>query len=346
MKSTVGMFVAVVVALGICAGVAAAGEPPAPATASEAAGAIAQDTGYAGAQAIDGWQCNPVWRVRADAMWMKLSKPNDAVLVTDWTTGGTELLNASEFKFGYEAGCEVALWRQIDDDWSLEGRFFRIDGWNAATGSVLSPYGAVVQYATPFGSTAFPNIVAGSYRSELSNVEINGRRQINSFWSVLAGFRYLGLDDGLTITQNIGPGLVTGTHSIRAVDDLYGFQVGADMNLWSCGRLSIEGLFKAGVYGAAAANSVHFGVTHSSLSYDSNASAHQAAFAGEMSITGVYRFSKHVSLRGGYQFLWLEGVALASDQVAVSDPLAGTAVVSFKGTPSYDGAFVGLEFAH
>ncbi|MGD0899995.1 MAG: BBP7 family outer membrane beta-barrel protein [Thermoguttaceae bacterium] len=322
MKSFVGMLVAVLATAGIRAGVAADGEPPVPLAASEDGVAIAQDTDCADMQVIDCCRCDPVCRVRANALWMRLSRPNDAVLVTDFTPGGVVLLNASEFKFGAECGPEIAIVRQINDDWNLEGRFFRIDGWNATD-----------------------TTIAGSYRSELTDVEINGRRRINDFWSLLLGFRYLGLDEGLTIQQGVNFGFATFTHNIRAVNDLYGLQIGADMNIWSRGRLSIEGLVKAGVYGDHAVNRTHIGLTNSAYSADSSASADRAAFAGEMSITGVYRLGKHLSLRGGYQYLWLAGVARASDQVAVSDPLAGTAAVSFKGSPSYDGAFVGLEFA-
>jgi hypothetical protein len=345
------MLVAVLATAGIRAGVAADGEPPVPLAASEDGVAIAQDTDCADMQVIDCCRCDPVCRVRANALWMRLSRPNDAVLVTDFTPGGVVLLNASEFKFGAECGPEIAIVRQINDDWNLEGRFFRIDGWNATRG-VVDDLESDVQYATPFRigvPSPHPIIldttIAGSYRSELTDVEINGRRRINDFWSLLLGFRYLGLDEGLTIQQGVNFGFATFTHNIRAVNDLYGLQIGADMNIWSRGRLSIEGLVKAGVYGDHAVNRTHIGLTNSAYSADSSASADRAAFAGEMSITGVYRLGKHLSLRGGYQYLWLAGVARASDQVAVSDPLAGTAAVSFKGSPSYDGAFVGLEFA-
>ena len=52
MKSWVGMLVAVLATLGIRAGVAAGGEPPAPLTASEDAGAVSQDTGCVGMQHV------------------------------------------------------------------------------------------------------------------------------------------------------------------------------------------------------------------------------------------------------------------------------------------------------
>jgi len=347
MKLSDCTFVALLAALSASA---VAGEPSRPLVAAEGACAIAQDAGGAEMPAVGCCDGDPVWRIRANVVWMRLSRPNDAALATDFTPGGNVLLNASEFKFNNQCGPEIAIARQINDDWNVEGRFFRIDGWNASRGSV-DALESDVQYASPFRIGVPPSFfiydttIAGSYRSELTDVEINFRRQINDFWSVLLGFRYLGLDESLALQQGVNFGFATFTHDIGAVNDLYGFQIGADMNLWSCGPLSVQGLFKAGVYGDHATNRAHIGLTHSDYSADSNAAADGVAFVGEMGITGVYRFTNHLSLRGGYQLLWLEGVAQASDQVAVSNPLAGTATVSFRSSPLYDGAFLGLEFA-
>ncbi len=195
MKSWLWTFVAALAVLGIRAEAAVADAPPPPVAASQDASAVTQDTGCAGMSLVDGCPCDPVWRVRADLLCMRISKPNDAVLVTDYTPYGDVLLNASEFKFNYECGPEIAIERQINDDWSIEGRFFRIDGWNASRGPVLG-VSSEVQYATPMDilpttSPYYPQAtnVAGSYRSELSDVEINARWQINDFWSVLLGFR-------------------------------------------------------------------------------------------------------------------------------------------------------------
>ncbi len=320
--------------------------------ASEDSNAFTDDAGYSEWPGLMAWGCEPVWRARANALYMRLSRPNDAMLVTDnfgHGVGGPRdavLLNAAEFAFRYEPGWEVSLLRQLDADWGIEGLYFRVDAWNASREPVSAPNGSTVQYAVPIGNVTFPGTIAGSYRSELSNVEINGRRRLNDCWSALAGFRYLALNEtGLAILQDVGPGANLATHDVRAVNDLFGFQLGMDANLWSCGPLRIEGLLKAGIYADRAANSVSVS-QQIGPPFGSNASADHPAFVGEIDLTGVYRMSKNWSLRGGYRVLWVEGVAQASDQVAVSNPVAAAASVSFKGSPFYDGAFLGLEFAH
>jgi hypothetical protein len=302
-----------------------------------------------GMDLVSDWQTEPVWRCRANMVLMRLSQPNNNELVADFLPGGIELLNAAELGCKYEFGGDVSLWRQINDVWNVEGRFLRVDGWSS-TRSPTFAWGSLVEYdpSPPGFKSPYEYIsaaVGASYRAELNSFEVNGRRRINDFWSLLLGFRYLGINDNLQIVQDVGPGYRTWTHNVRALNDLFGFQAGADMALLSRGNLSFEGLFKAGVYGNAGANSVDITAPQTHLTYHTNASTTQAAFVGELGITAVYRFNRNLSVRGGYQFLWLEGIAQAPDQVTVSNPLAGTASVSLRGTPSYDGAFVGLEYA-
>jgi hypothetical protein len=80
------------------------------------------------------------------------------------------------------------------------------------------------------------------------------------------------------------------------------------------------------------------------VDYAAAASDNHAAFVGELGFTAVYQLSPHWSLRAGYQMLWLEGVAVAAEQVPAIDLLAGLAAVDTTGSPFYHGANVGLEF--
>jgi hypothetical protein len=48
-------------------------------------------------------------------------------------------------------------------------------------------------------------------------------------------------------------------------------------------------------------------------------------------------------MRFGYQALWLEGVALAPDQLPVTDVTVPFALVDTSGDVFFHGGFVGLE---
>lgn len=286
---------------------------------------------------------DPVFTAYANAVIMHRSTPNGAVLVTDsYVPGGNVLLDASEFNFDYEGGWEFGFARYLNPKWDVEFRYFSIDGWSAARAPVLSPNGSVTQYVTPTGLTNIPAEVSGVYRSELENIEILARRRMIPWLDVSLGFRYLELEDGgLAMVHNIGPGASLVTHAVDATNYLYGFQLGADFDVLSRRRFGVEGIIKAGIYGNDARNAVM--ITHAGPQKASAAHAGRTAFVGELGLGGLYRVTDSVALRAGYRLMWIEGVALASDQVAVSDPAAGAATVNFNGSPYYDGVYIGLE---
>jgi hypothetical protein len=67
------------------------------------------------------------------------------------------------------------------------------------------------------------------------------------------------------------------------------------------------------------------------------------AFVGELDITAVYRVSRHVSLRAGYEALWLTSVALAPEQIDVTDFGRGVAAVNTGGDVLCHGVLGGVE---
>jgi hypothetical protein len=291
--------------------------------------------------------CMPRWTVRAGAVLMERSKPDSLVLVTDaFVPGGNVLLNANEFNFDFQLGYEISAIRHglRGTAWDLEARLLSIDGWNADRGAILSPAGAVAQFATPIGNTFFPSSVAGSYSSELHSIEINLRRQTRDWLTALAGFRYVELNEnGLAVLQDIGPGLNLVNYGIGADNHLWGFQLGADALLLQRGRFSLEAVGKAGIYGNNCGNRVSI-TQQVGPSFASNAGDNHTAFVGELGAAGLFALNSHLALRVTYQLMWVDGVALASDQAAVSDPAFGLATVDTGATAFYHGSFMGLEY--
>ncbi|MBL9165621.1 MAG: BBP7 family outer membrane beta-barrel protein [Planctomycetaceae bacterium] len=70
----------------------------------------------------------------------------------------------------------------------------------------------------------------------------------------------------------------------------------------------------------------------------------KAAFVGEIDLTLGYRLTQHIIVRGGYQLLWIDNVALAGD--AASRGLLNPSVlrgVEFNSL-FYQGATTGIDF--
>ncbi|OHB82273.1 MAG: hypothetical protein A2V98_25730 [Planctomycetes bacterium RBG_16_64_12] len=314
-------------------------------------GAVATDDSCDG-PTCDLGNCRPCasWCFTAGALIMERSSPDDTPLVTDGylnQTGETVLLNADEFDFDFRGGFELsAIRRNVRCTcWDLEARYFRIDGWQAIRRPVYSPTGAIVQYLRPIGETAYPGRISGSYDSHLDSLELNLRRPFCcGRYTFLAGFRFAELDErGQTITHDIGPRQDLITHDAGAINDLYGFQLGADARLFECGCFSADTLLRAGAYGNRIATSTLVTQT-TGPNYVALGEKSHTSFLGELGLTGTCQINDCMALTAGYRLMWLEGVAVASDQLAVSDPIGGTTTVDTGGSPFYHGAVISLEY--
>jgi hypothetical protein len=67
------------------------------------------------------------------------------------------------------------------------------------------------------------------------------------------------------------------------------------------------------------------------------------AFVGEIGITGAYQMTPHIALRGGYQLLWIQGVAIATEQVGATTLLTRSSIDT-GGGEFFHRALAGLEF--
>jgi len=142
----------------------------------------------------------------------------------------------------------------------------------------------------------------------------------------LAGFRYLSLDEQLNIygeREELG-GTETGNYNVQTSNDLYGAQLGLRLrNCW--GRFSGEALAKAGIFANHATQSQYVIDFPDFYLRDPVSSSHTGlAFAGELGLTGIYQINQNWGLRAGYSLIWLQGVALAPEQLDYSFPDGGT----------------------
>ena len=181
------------------------------------------------------------------------------------------------------------------------------------------------------------------YQTQLFGSELNLREASNEVeWLTwLAGFRWLQVSETLEIRP--GPGSFDSFLKYATSNCLVGGQVGADTRLWSDGGpFSLDGIFKAGVFGNVASNEFT-DIKKFAPPVRANDNLGAVSFVGEIGITGVYRWTDHVALRGGYELLWVQGVAVAGDQpdathIATHNGIDGHSGIFFQGV------VIGLEF--
>ena len=216
--------------------------------------------------------------------------------------------------------------------------------------SVFSDYGT---------GTLIPGVDDGSthfvgYESDLQSTELTYRHYWVGFspritGTLLVGFRYLRLTEDLSFNTT---GLVTG--QVQSVEpasrlwssenDLVGAQIGGDG--WICLRqgLRFGGEVKAGLYNNrysflhAADVPEGFSVSDFSVMTQGN----RVAFAGEASLNLVADILPSLSIRGGYQLLYMNSLATAANNVDTSDYFS-TAVLS-QSDALYHGFNGGVEY--
>jgi hypothetical protein len=254
------------------------------------------------------------------------------------------LLGSSDLGFSCEAGPRVSLIRS-GWDWDLELNYFGIDGWQADAefpNSAL-PNGIgilALDKAIPLPITA----VTFEGSSRLYSGELNLRRPIKPWLTLLAGLRWVELEDGYAAQGTEAVLSTSFIETVRAHNHLYGLQSGVDAVFLKDSKwFQIHGFIKTGLFYDAAAQNTAFSNPAGLGTFSASASGSHAAFLGAVGLIASQQITKNAVLRGGYEAMYIEGVALAPRQIPNTDLGAGTADIETCGGLFFHGINVSLE---
>ncbi len=296
---------------------------------------------------------------------------------------GVQALNSNDLNQGFSPGFKLSSTYQADSRYGLQISFLRVADWSAGQSFPTgNPLNWLVMKAPGFVQTQDYTYqsMAWDYSTNLANVQCNLRYTLSSRITLLGGFGWLRLKenlqglitpidkyipiwmynsnntlyDGQQFERQPGgvpfPAAFTPTFwNTNVVNNLYGFQVGADATLFEHGRFSIDGLAKLGGYLNDAEEST--GVRMKKVVYPSSASTDHPACAVEAGLQVKYRFTENLSLVAGYEVLWLDGVALAPGQIQetvstyTTPPTATALGVNSGSSVLFHGAHAGLQYS-
>jgi hypothetical protein len=261
------------------------------------------------------------WYVDAGTRIMRRNVASSTQFATN--PNGTPLSTAREFDFNWVAGPDLLAGRMINDCLAVEFEYFGLYGMNAGF-SDPGPGFAV-------GSTTSATNFFANYRSSMTSVELNARYWLNCEMSILGGFRFVNwheeMNGGYTIPGTTtffnNPGaniavngflLTTPSKIVSFADltnnNLYGVQTGGDWR--RCfGRFGIEAYGKLGLYGDETYG--RFAFINGTVNSVSTVQG-QAAFLGEFGFFGTFKLSDCITLRAGYNLMWLDGLAIIPQQ--------------------------------
>jgi hypothetical protein len=172
-------------------------------------------------------------------------------------------------------------------------------------------------------------------------VEANYKEMLYHF-TVLMGFRYIKFDEQYTLASTDFDSS-TSHYIIQTQNDLYGGQIGMGVSsdIW---RIHFDFLAKGGIYGNPARQSQQLrddGDTTVIRDFDSKSNT--VALVAEISAQGTLELTEWMLLRGGYQAIWIDGVALAPGQIDLTNTASSGRAVRNGATIVVHGVNVGAE---
>lgn len=259
-------------------------------------------------------------------------------------TVGDEVLGTQDIGFAFTAGPRIT-WgfpRVCGDNWEIS--YFGGVNWESST-TVTQP--GDLRLLDPLGS-AVPDFSAADqmlvdYSSEIQSFEFSHYRPlgVDGPWSWLAGFRYLHFEEDLNIlANNANTGI--STYDIGTTNNLVGGQLGGRWR-GQAERWNWEFLGKIGLYGNYAGQRQVIIDQPGTVLRDNRGEKNFAAMVTEFGFTGTRQLGRRWSLRAGYNFLLLSGVALAPDQIDFGIAPTSGSVADSRGVVLLHGAVAGLE---
>ena len=303
--------------------------------------------------AMCGTCCEPVcccpWQVRVNALFLTRSSQNAIFYLGPKGERLEERLD-SGFAWGPSVGLSFCP-NTCNPQTRIGVEFFAVDGWNSTSqvaGNISVQFPSLPylpELIVPGDPSSGYGVATFDYRSNLYNTEFNIYRQSSSFcWlTTLAGFRWIEIGEEYSAVFTTGA--TTPNFAIDANNHLYGLQIGALAKLDSYGPWRFDSWLKAGVYANSADQDTmeDFSSAGGQVIFASARSSN-VAFVGDVGVSVSRRITDRLSLRFSYMALWIEGIALAPEQLDNSDPSSSIANLDHSGGTFYHGGFIGGEF--
>jgi len=281
---------------------------------------------------------NGLWTASVNAVYMTRANnsstfPATAVLVND-TVNAIDY-TGRDYRMGWEIGPGVTFSRKLGD-FAIDVKFTMIDGYDdqltlgaAGAGDSLDirfPGNSPISATGGFLAETFES----TYSSRWYDGEIDWKYSVWHNINVFLGFRWFQLHERLNGSWTEVGGL-DGAFDSRVNNQMYGFQMGVDGTVLNFGWLQIGAFGNAGIYG----NHVRAQFASSLGTGDYDIDDDRAAFLSSAGVTLNMPITAHLSAFGGYQAMFLDGIALAPNTMAAGALTTDHAI--------YHGGFAGAR---
>lgn len=267
----------------------------------------------------------------------------DRTIVQTDLPPGDPVLTTHDLGFSLQAGPRILIGRQTGVDRAWELSYFGTHFWDASAIATdinnLDIPDPLVAVANDFDNA---DQMLLTYASRLNNAEFNLVSERES-WTLLAGFRFLSLAERFNINALDNDGDVS-DYLARTSNNLFGAQLGARVQRCASQRVSWELVGKAGVFGNDASQRLLLQDNDNTFELlNTTARRGTVSFVGDLNFTGSYALNDVWSLRGGYFVMYVNGLALAPDQLDFTNDLDTGTRITTRGNLFVHGVNLGLE---
>jgi hypothetical protein len=320
---------------------------------------IAPSTDYFGpgtGRNVGWWGVPSLFYATADAIfWDRDNDSYHRSMVINANSGNT-LLSTRDLDYNFEPGVRATIgWRlpccRLCSAW--EFTYLGVFDWDDSASVVgdndLSAAGDLGFVVNGF---TLAESMRTSYSSKVHSAEANCfkcicnyccchyHRRIDWLW----GVRYLKLDEDLSLLGN-NENVAAALYNVDADNNLYGAQIGGRIRSFH-GKWGWEVTKKVGLFANDASQRQYIvdelGV-NDVLYRSGSASGDDVAFVTDLNVSLICQVCRSAGLRFGYNLLWVEGIALAPNQLDFND-LANSGNYLRTGDGSFmHGFHVGLE---
>ncbi|WP_197527023.1 BBP7 family outer membrane beta-barrel protein [Pirellulimonas nuda] len=322
------------------------------------------------------WLRRGYWYVESDAVVLNRYWDRNAfVLASDLSSGGLQDLQLDRSKPGAEGNVRLTLGRFLfrdttNRDHTMEFTGFGGGEWtqsNRITSDV--PNALFVRDDIDLNNPSFDgaSTMQTKYDSRLTMFELNyrvhdrmGRDQMvltpNGDWvrransgltrNFLVGLRYIDLTENLAWSaQDIATQTTSadsGLYNIRTSNDVIGPQVGGGIT-YESDRFSVELFGKGGVMlnDAKGVSRMTYANAQGLDDFYTNNREGVLTYVFQTGFIGRWHMRPNLSLRGGYEMLFLVNMAAAPDQIKFDPDFSRVAT---SNNPFYQGLTLGMEY--
>ena len=277
-----------------------------------------------------------------DALYWDRVHTNSATFGILSSTGAFAV-GGSDFVWNdYEVLPRLTAGWVFDTGWSVEGNYIYKDDFDTNIMAVqtdnlsMSAFGAT---SAAFAPNFFQvDAIGASVSTAIQSGEVN-MIQTNNYFNVIAGFRWMELQDRLWLTTYDD---TLGSTRISTYNKLFGGQLGLRMSQTYAGIFSVQAQVKGGYY-------VNYSRGHTQIinagaglpDQTRNSRGNSDAVIAEGEIMATYNPRIWCQFRAGFQVFTVMNTALANDQIFNTD-FTGFGNVT-RGDLVYFGPFAGLE---